>query len=239
VTLGAATTTLDVNGIAVAVVAGSKQADPAVAFGTAYSGGYLVAWTDGRNSATTGSDIFGAQVGSNGTVVSTFPISQDVEDESIPDVSAGASATKPFNVTYLKRNNALDATRLQFRRITLGTSGGQPCTQNSQCETGFCSDAKCCDTACGGVPTGDLTDCQACSVAHRGAVDGTCTVITAAAAWPCRPYKSAFCDLTELCDGTGIACPPDLGRNAGRVCNSTTGTVCPANDVTGAPHVCP
>ena len=126
--------------------------------------------------------------------------------------------------------------RVETRRITFSVTTGQYCSTDSQCGTGFCVDSHCCDTACGG---NDLTDCQACSVAHGAAVDGTCGIVPGPNIRICRNYANTFCDLREYCDGVNPDCPPDLGRNEGRVCNSSTGTLCPANDATGAPHVCP
>ena len=91
-----------------------------------------------------------------------------------------------------------------------------------------------CDTACGG---GILSDCQACSIARGAQVDGVCAPVPAT--YSCRNYANTFCDIREYCTGTSPDCPPDLGKNQNLVCNATTGAVCPANDVTGAPHACP
>lgn len=49
---------------------------------------------------------------------------------------------------------------------------GDTCSDGADCTSGFCVDGVCCDSACGG---GDPGDCQACSVANGGAVDGTCS----------------------------------------------------------------
>lgn len=47
---------------------------------------------------------------------------------------------------------------------------GESCTSNSQCESGFCRDAVCCDGPCSGA-------CQACSVGAGGTSQGRCTAI--------------------------------------------------------------
>jgi hypothetical protein len=235
VTLGGALTVLDPNGIGIAVVAGSAQAAPTVAA----AGGYLVAWQDNRNAGTTGIDIFGAQVGTNGIVAATFPISQDPEDETLPDLVAGSSGSNPFSVAYLKKNNALDAQRINVRRITLGSGTGQSCTADNQCTTTFCRDYKCCNTDCGGGgANGNTGDCQACSIAHHGSADGTCTTIAANQFYVCRLYADPFCDKSEVCDGVATTCPPDSGQHQGLQCNAVTHTVCPANAPPG-PHKCP
>ena len=48
---------------------------------------------------------------------------------------------------------------------------GESCTDGSECESGFCVDQVCCDSACGG---GSLDDCLACSVAKGAAQEGVC-----------------------------------------------------------------
>jgi hypothetical protein len=147
-------------------------------------------------------------------------------------------ATQPFSVAYLKSNTALGSTRVQLRRITVGSSAGKACTANSQCETGFCRDNKCCNSDCGGGGVnGNTGDCQACSVAHYGQVDGVCATILNTT-YVCRLYADPFCDLSERCDGTSTVCPPDVGQRAGQVCRAATGAVCPPATA-GTPHVCP
>jgi hypothetical protein len=231
-------TVLDPAGIAIAVAAGSQQAEPAVAFGSGF-GSFLVVWTDDRNAAMTSNDILGAQVSSGGVAGALFAIAATAESERAADASPGTTPAKPFSVAYLKSSSMLESTRLQIRRVTLGSSGGQACTTDAQCESGFCRDYKCCDSACGGGGAhGNTGDCQACSVAHHGQADGTCTTIINTQ-YVCRLYASSFCDLSERCDGISTECPPDVGARQGQVCNAMTGSVCPANDITGAPHVCP
>ena len=75
-------------------------------------------------------------------------------------------------------------------------------------------------------------DCHGCASKYTGAADGTCAPVKAGTI--CRNYGSTFCDLRELCDGTGLACPDDLGRRAGLACNKNTNV--PAEVGTG---VCP
>ncbi len=52
---------------------------------------------------------------------------------------------------------------------------GSPCQTDSSCAHNHCVDGVCCNSVCGG---GSQTDCQACSVANNGLVDGTCGVST-------------------------------------------------------------
>jgi hypothetical protein len=51
------------------------------------------------------------------------------------------------------------------------TGNGAACSQASQCQSGFCVDGVCCNTACSGL-------CQACSNAKTGSANGTCANIT-------------------------------------------------------------
>ncbi len=228
---------VDAMGLPIAVHAGSQQAEPTVAFGSGTS--FLVAWTDNRNLAATSNDILGAQVSPLGFVGAAFAIADTVESERSADLSTGATAAKPLSVAYLKSISALGSTRIQHRRITLTQGTGQACTGDGQCESGFCRDYKCCDSDCGGGgANGDTGDCQACSLAHHGQADGVCTLIINTS-YVCRLYADPFCDRSERCDGISTECPPNLGQRQGLVCNAATGAVCPPNDVSGAPHLCP
>lgn len=48
---------------------------------------------------------------------------------------------------------------------------GAPCSSAAQCQSGFCVNQVCCDTACSG-------ECQACSIAAGAATDGVCGSIS-------------------------------------------------------------
>jgi hypothetical protein len=91
---------------------------------------------------------------------------------------------------------------------------GAVCQVDPDCQSGYCSDKVCCDTACGG---GVSTDCQACSKVAGAAADGTCG--PAAFATVCRPALGG-CDLAESCDGTAITCPADLFVVDGSSCTN-------------------
>lgn len=68
-----------------------------------------------------------------------------------------------------------------------GDPDGTPCTTADRCESGHCVDGVCCESACGG----GVDDCQACSVAASGTVDGTCTPVP----------DGTSCDNDLVCDG--------------------------------------
>ncbi len=88
---------------------------------------------------------------------------------------------------------------------------GVVCSAANQCATGFCSDAVCCNGACGG-------SCNACSKALGATTDGTCAVLAdgAVGAPVCTPY---------LCDGNAAACPMSCAGEA----DCSTGNYCAAN----------
>ena len=229
-------TVLDPAGVLVSAVAATEQSRPAVA---PYGGNFVVAWEDARNLATTKFDIYGTRViAASGVVETPFVIAASTDDERSPDISDGPSASSPAKVAYLRTRLDLDSVRVQVRRITYQTATGASCSSNAQCSSGFCVDSKCCTSACGGT---NLTDCQACSVARGASADGVCSVVAGPNLVICRNYAQVpvKCDAREYCDGVNAACPPDLGINEGRVCNTVTGTVCPPNSAAGAPHLCP
>ncbi|HZH76998.1 MAG TPA: hypothetical protein VEY88_13280 [Archangium sp.] len=119
-------------------------------------------------------------------------------------VGLAAAGRGRFLVAYGQQDPALGMSRLRLRQV-VDLANGEACTEGAGCQSGFCVDGVCCESACGG---GAGNDCQACSVAAGGAADGTCGAVRAEAAVVCRPTAVA-CDVAEVCDGTRLACPDD------------------------------
>lgn len=81
---------------------------------------------------------------------------------------------------------------------------GDPCTNGTECLSGFCTDGVCCGTACSG-------GCESCGPG------GICS--TAPAGAVCRALAGT-CDVTEeTCDGVSGACPDDVVVAAGTPCD--------------------
>nr|UZH23228.1 hypothetical protein [myxobacterium MSr12020] len=112
-------------------------------------------------------------------------------------------------------------------------SNGAACSVDTQCASLFCVDGVCCDSACGG---GEAVDCQACSVATGAPSDGTCSTFSAGTV--CRA-AGGVCDVAEVCDGVGGACPQNAWKPAGTVCSAGT-NACDADETcTGLSALCP
>lgn len=129
----------------------------------------------------------------------------------------------------------LDAGSVRVFTLLLAPPG-MACTSGATCGTGLCVDGVCCTSACG---AGAL-DCQACSVASGGSIDGTCTALSAAAApmVTCRA-PAGPCDAAELCSPTSSACPADGRIAAGTECRAPAGP-CDLREVCdGASSSCP
>lgn len=233
---GGALSVLDPDGIAIATGAAGAGTPTAVGL---LGGDFAVAWVDDRNAGTTGDDIFAARVTSGGAVQAEFVVSNVAGDESEPAYQTDTADKFTVYLVYQRLNTSLNVQRVLRRPMVFEGFEGQTCKQDSQCDSGFCVDGVCCDSAC----AGGTTDCQACSVARGAAVDGVCGVV--AAGKLCRGLAGGsggtdkFCDLKEFCDGVDVDCPDDIGRNEGEACTGLCGAgVCPADDVSGAPHFC-
>jgi cysteine-rich repeat protein len=108
------------------------------------------------------------------------------------------------------------------------------CATSGECVTGFCVDGVCCDTACGG---GASNDCQACSVAAGGTVDGTCAPSTGNV---CNDGKA--CTQTDTCQngtcsGAPVVCVALDQCHVAGTCNSGTGTCSDPSAPPGTPCV--
>jgi len=116
-----------------------------------------------------------------------------------------------------------------FRILSGGN--GQACTSSVDCLSGFCSDGRCCNSACNGP-------CDACAVGAGAAADGQCALVaagspgapacaplactgTSAACSPCT--GDASCPADRYCDAAG-ACQPQ--KDDGRACEPTAGDDC-------------
>ena len=78
---------------------------------------------------------------------------------------------------------------------------GSACDVAGSCQSGFCADQVCCDTACD-------TGCNVCSKAKGGATDGTCSALTCMVSdSECQTAASCdeasrSCTFTAVADGT-------------------------------------
>jgi alpha-tubulin suppressor-like RCC1 family protein len=98
------------------------------------------------------------------------------------------------------------------------------CSDDDECDTGFCVDGVCCDSPCG---FGDDGDCEACSVAAGGSADGVCSPLAAGTA--CGDDNNVC--TKDLCDAGGICQHPP--ENAGTAC-SNDGNVCTLDSCDGS-----
>jgi hypothetical protein len=78
----------DPGGLAIAVAPDFQAAPTVAASGT----NYLVVWQDGRNSGTTGADLYGARVGTAGAVLDAggIPINTGPFDQQSPKLASGS-----------------------------------------------------------------------------------------------------------------------------------------------------
>ena len=191
--------------------------------------GFLLAWS-GHEAGQASFDIWGLQISAGGTVHGApILLAGGPQNERSPALS-GISQGRAL--LAFQRDASGVRSRVYLRRLVAGYPNGTTCSEDAQCESGFCADGRCCDSECGG----GAVDCQACSVSAGAAVDGVCGVV--AADEVCR-VSEGFCDLAERCDGVSVDCPDDRGRREGQVCDAQCDAVCPLNDESGSPHVCP
>ena len=163
----------------------------------------LVSWE-------TGNELFGVTLASDGSVIDPpFMISEAGVD--VDNVAGAASVDHQHLVFYQAWSDEANAKRAFARALYDGTPLGTACTGDDDCE-GVCVDGVCCASVC----AGGSADCQACSIAAGGRVDGACTPRTVGT--ECRSAASV-CDGAEVCDGLTSACPPDAPFPDGTSCD--------------------
>ncbi len=100
--------------------------------------------------------------------------------------------------------------------VTGKQANGNACGADGDCDSGFCRDGVCCNTACTGL-------CQACAATFTGGMDGTCGNVMAGASsrGACQDETATKpCGHDGTCDGAGQC------RNvgAGQACGQSTCT---------------
>jgi hypothetical protein len=165
---------------------------------------YRVAWEQGQSTVR---QLKSTRVSREGHVVSGSELVVTQHHYATGASERSALATLGpgrLLVSYSKRSEQYQPQFVKLRTVE-HIPQGLACTQDAQCLSGSCVDGVCCESTCGG---GLTNDCQACSVAAGGLVDGTCGAVRAEAAVVCRPSAMA-CDAVETCDGASLACPAD------------------------------
>ncbi len=239
---------LDPSGIPISYIPPGRQNAPAIV-GMPNST-FLVAWVDSRDVQTTGTDVYGVSLNSAGQPLDStgFAIAATAGDQGAPAFQSDPNTSTRVALVYQSYRSDVGATRTFRRLITVdggggggGGGGGAPngtiCQSDSQCGSGFCIDAMCCNSQCGG--NFNQSDCQTCNRIYGGTVDGQCTIIVVEAI--CRNFAGPLpgCDLREYCDGVNPQCPEDIGYNQGGACTTSSGAsgTCGPEAAPG-PHVC-
>jgi hypothetical protein len=127
---------------------------------------------------------------------------------------------------------------------------GSPCSAGSACQSGFCAQGVCCNTACTGtclscaltgtpgtctpVPAGQTpnpaTQCAASSASTCG-LDGTCN-----GAGACRDFPTGTQCAAPLCSGATLT--PAQTCNGSGTCQTVTAGACSGNLVCGSATAC-
>ena len=151
----------------------------------------------GESVAIQGETIWVAASGGHGAVY-RFTRSAGVWSEQAPVLTAPISAPfADFGRSMVAAGNTVWVSDPYARanageEYVFSLDVGNPCGTASDCQSGYCSDGVCCNSACDG-------NCDVCSAALGAVVDGTCTV--AAAAYAGRPI------CASSCDGQSASCP--------------------------------
>ncbi len=203
----------DPAGIAIVTAVGRQQ-QPTVTFVPASgvnSNVFALAWTDERELATRGSDIFGNLVfQSSGAVGSEYAIAFSSIDERAPALARAGAAQSDGSlrvlVTYHRYSASLSTTRVVMRRITFAATQttctgtcNTVCAANTSCDVS-CAGATLCKNDClqtGSSCTINCEDSLACRTDCRA---GATCVIDCKGAADCRADCSSTGTPRTRCD---------------------------------------
>ncbi len=180
----------------------------------------LVAW---RHPLAAGaSELRASRITADGALVAAQPIVLADQHTYYDEPTLAMAGPGRWLIAYAAwgGEDTYLTTRVRGKLISLDGTGIE-CTSAIECESGFCVDGVCCNSACGG----GASDCQACSAEAGAAVNGICGPVAAGAT--CRD-SAGQCDAAEACDGTSLECPADVANDDGTVCDD--GNACTQTD---------
>jgi hypothetical protein len=112
-------------------------------------------------------------------------------------------------------------------KVVIFTAAGElgvPCGEAAGCQSGFCVDGVCCESACGGSPD----DCMGCNETITGMADGTCAVALSGTA--CGDPSDSECTAPDTCDGSGTC----IANHVADDTPCTGGSYCTSGDACAA-----
>jgi hypothetical protein len=119
--------------------------------------------------------------------------------QPVPNNQTGNAADGTLIVSFTPSAPSSDGGAPSSDGGATGEPRGQPCVRTSDCQSSdVCVDSVCCRTSC----PGGANDCQACSTAAGGTLNGECTPVVAGQA--CT--GTDFCDAATVCTGTATTC---------------------------------
>jgi hypothetical protein len=211
---------------AFAFTVASTQTAPRIAWD---GNGYVVAYRSPTTNAIRARRMKADGTADGGDFSVAIPRSTFLGVVAVPGAPSARAAV------YSSGNRPeLHASRLILAYVDSDAIDGTPCAGNASCQSGLCVDGVCCAAACGG----GVDDCQACSVASGGQLDGQCTPLAAPATMVCRA-SAGVCDVPETCAAASTTCPADTFAPSSVECRASSNVCDAAESCTGASAACP
>src|SRR5690606_28489444 len=219
------------DGVAISVVAGAKQTQPAIAAIGGPTDGFAAVWTDARNAATTGTDLYGRTLWHNLVPLSLneHAISVAAGDDSTPALTPGPSAAgiPQGLIAYRRVVAAYGTERIMAHQIGYDQSAascsnvcsGPGCNLSCDGSSGDCNcQLDCaevggtCNASCESNDPACTIDCAGVETCNVNCKNGSactvdCTGADACSNVKCQGGGGCLLDCTDSSDCRFKTCP--------------------------------
>jgi hypothetical protein len=179
-------------------IAIAPQDDSAPAIADGHDGSnFQVVWQSARSGSSY--DIYGTLVSYDGAVrdPSGVAFAMTTDQETLPKIAGAGAGQMLLVYQRLDTTAGYGSVRSRARSIDTGNGLGSMCTNDLDCDSRFCADGYCCNTACDGACETCSANAGTCTPVVNAVDNDTCATTCAADATSCQ--SSSTCNANGTC----------------------------------------